>query len=81
MAEYLYTRELVNGAYDIDNPLRVDGEGFQIHLATEIVAALPGKVFKEYCNGTECKLVFVDTLTSGEETTLTNTVTTHKNNT
>lgn len=81
MAEYIYTRELINGCYNINNVQRVDGEGNQIHFAKEVEDVLPGKSFKLICNDAEAKFIFTEDLSSGEQTTLANTVTAHKNNT
>jgi hypothetical protein len=88
MATYNYTRErLAEGdhinEWDIDNPDRVDGGLDQIHLATEITAAIPGKILDVpgiICNGSSCTIAFTEALTAGEETTLTTIVNNHKNN-
>ncbi len=79
MPEYLYTREIVSGAYNIENPLRLSGED-QIHVAKEVSDALPGKTFKMICEGTEVKFNFDQTLDAGEQTILSNIVTAHKDN-
>lgn len=82
MPEYPYTREQNGGGdWDIDNPARVDGEGKQIHLATEVAVAIPGKTFKLFCDESVAKFVFAEALTSGEESTLSATVAAHKANT
>lgn len=81
MADYTFTRTRLNGHWDIRNPARVDQEGNQIYLAKEIETALPGKSFRVVCEGTNCTVKFDATLTDAEETTLTNTVNAHKNNT
>ena len=83
MADYIYAREATVGGvnYNVENPERVDGSSNQIRLAQEVETALPGKTFKLRCNGTEVKFIFDIALSAGEETTLTNTVTAHKNNT
>ncbi len=75
MAEYLYTREVTLGVYNVNNPARAD------YLAKEVEVALPGKVFILRCNAGEVKFIFDDTLTAGEQTTLSNAVDAHKNNT
>jgi hypothetical protein len=81
MAEYLYEREiLAEGCWDIDNPNRVDLEGNQIHLASEVADALPGKMFQMICDGPVCKFIFSQALTAQEEATLTTTVNNHKQN-
>jgi hypothetical protein len=81
MAEYIYNREIVGGAYNIHNHERLDGELEQINLAKEVEAALPGENFRLICIDTEAKFIFENELTVGQITTLTNTVEAHKNNT
>ncbi len=81
MAEYNFTRNVVSGKYDIDNPDRVDGESKQIRLADEIETALPGVDFVVRCNNSECKVITDGDLTSGQQTTLDNVVSAHQNNT
>ena len=43
--DYHYLREIVDGFYNIDNPLKVDENGKQIHLAQDIQNNLPNKKF------------------------------------
>ena len=81
MNEYNYTREIVDSEYNINNPARLDGEGNQIFLGDEIVAALPGKSFKILGDAGVCKIQFDTALTDGEKTTLDTVVSNHKNNT
>jgi len=82
LTEHIFTRELgADGLYNIYNPLRIDVESKVIWLPKEIETALPGKVFTFKCNATQVIISFVDELTSGEITTLTNIVTAHKDNT
>jgi len=85
MTDYEYTREKLTsgphaGAWDIDNPDRVDEEK-QIHLAKEVETAIPGRKFRLVCADTLATFIFATTLTSEQETTLTTTVNNHKNNT
>lgn len=80
MADYTYLRGLINGAYNIENPNRLDA-GNQIRLSKEIETALPGKNFTLHCNGTATKIVFQEILSVAEETILDTTVSDHKNNT
>lgn len=80
MFDYFFTRELIDGRYNIDNIDRVIGEN-QLHLFTEIKTALPGNDFKIICNGSDVKISFVSELSSGDQTTLDNVITAHKNNT
>ncbi len=82
MAEYIFVRGTIpDGRYDIDNPLRVDAEGNQIHLAKEIEAAITGKSFKVVCSYDECKVITETDWTSEEQTTLGQVVQAHKDNT
>ena len=80
-ADYVHARALRgDGFYDLDNPDRVDGGGLQIHCAAEVATALPGKTFKLVCLGTTCTFQFDGTLSGAEQTTLTDTVSDHRNN-
>lgn len=82
MADYVYTRDLVNGSYDINNVARVDGEGNQIYLYKEIQAegTLPNE-FDIHCQTVVCTISFEETLTGEQQTTLDSIVAAHKNNT
>ena len=81
MTIYNYTRDLVNGAYDINNIARVDAEGKQISLSSEI-SAVPAFAhkFNIICNGTGCDIDFNFTLSAPEKTQLDTIVSNHKNN-
>jgi|GEM_PF-5638033 len=86
MSQHDFTREqLVGdpypGAWDVNNPRRVDGEGDQIHLAFEVRSALPGKTFRMRCSGALCRFEFDQDLTAPEIATLDVTVAAHKTNT
>ena len=75
MADYVYTRELVAGKYNI----HFKGEDSKLH--TEIETALPGKsVSKVKSNGTQVTVTLTPTLTAPEQTTLDTVVQDHKNN-
>jgi len=78
---YNYTRNLVNGKWDIDNKDRVDGGGNQIYLANEVETALPGKKFQLHCHHGNAKFDFESELTVPEKTTLDGVVADHQNNT
>jgi len=79
MSDHQYTRNvLASGAWDINHPDRIDTNGEQIRLASEVKDALPGKVFTLKCTGAMAVFTFVDTLDAGEQTTLDDTVTTHQ---
>ena len=77
---YPYVRAIVGEGYDVDNELRLDGEDLQIHIAKEIEAALPGKQFKMYCEGTSAKACFTEALTVEEKTILDQVFSDHKAN-
>ena len=80
MYEYNFTRELVNGRYNIDNKERIDGEGNQIYLFKEIKTSFPTNLFKILCNGSSVKISFVNELTEPEQNILSTIVNDHKNN-
>jgi hypothetical protein len=85
MYTYNYTRELVNGSYNINNPLRLDGEQNQIWLYQEIADAIPTKAFTIKCNcdndPVKVEISFETELTTEEEAALATVVSNHKNNT
>jgi len=85
MYTYNYTRELVNGSYNINNPLRLDGEQNQIWLYQEVENAIPTKPFKVKCNcdgdPLKVEIAFETELTTEEESVLAAVVSNHKNNT
>lgn len=66
--------------YEIENPLRVDGEGNQIFLFNEVASAISGNPFNFACKGSEATFTFNTDLTPTEVTTLDTTVSNHKNN-
>ena len=82
MAGYNFTRTVLgSGHWDIDHPDRVDGGGAKLFLAKEIETVIPGHPFTVRCDAGSCVVDFLGyTLTSGEETTLTDTVSDHQNN-
>lgn len=95
MVTYVYARELLTendhileekdhiNEWNIDNPYRTDAEGNQIHLTTEIAAAIPAKGFacpSMVCDGVDCSINFIEDLTPEEIAILTTTVNNHKNN-
>ena len=79
--KYTYSREIVNDAWNIDNPARVDQEGSQIYLSQEIGEALPNMLFKLFCAGSVVDIIFDNELTEGQKSTLDTVVSNHKNNT
>lgn len=81
--EYIRARErIINGgeSYNVNHPDRVDGGGEILTLAKELESAIPGKINKVICNGTEIKIVCSSALTAGEESTMDSTIATHKTN-
>jgi len=66
MIVYSYSREIVDGVYNIDNQYKVDSEGNIIRLATIIKDNLPNKNFKVCCHASVCKVVFENPLSSEE---------------
>jgi len=77
--ELLFTRDLINGVYDIDNPLRLDESGNQIHLFCEIQDGFPGWEFSINMDGTQCTLQAPTACT--DEPALLIIISDHKNNT
>lgn len=84
MYTYNYTRELINGSYNINNNKRLDGEQNQIWLYQEINNALPSNPFIIKCNcdndPTKVQIAFENELISEEQTILDSVVSNHKNN-
>lgn len=78
---YTYSREIVNGYWNIDNKERVDGEGNQIYLAKEVEQNIPNEEFKMFANEDICFFDFVNELTNEQKDVLDTTVSNHKNNT
>ena len=72
MTDYIYERG------NVENPNSKDGEENHIFLATQIEAALPGKMFKVFCDPINLKIVTETELSGEEKTTLDNTISYHK---
>ncbi len=79
MADYIYSRELVNGHYNINNAYHIDGDGNIIPLSQDIIdeATLPSDVDISMVAAT-CTVTFGETLTAPQKTTLDTVVVTHK---
>lgn len=75
---YNYTRELVDGVYNIDNPRDVDADGEPVRLACRVKEALPNKTFNMKIDGTDVVICFEAELTTEEKNTLDTTVANHK---
>ena len=71
MADYPYTRELVNGLYNINNINHTNGGAEPVPLRDEIKAeaTLPDQ-FTIVCNGPVCTVTTAASLTGAQETTL-----------
>ena len=71
MPDYIYSRELVNGLYNINNINHTEGTGLPVPLREQIKAeaTLPHE-FHITCNGSVCTITFSAPLTSGQEITL-----------
>ena len=82
MSVHNYTRDLVNGVYDINNPERIDSEGNHIDLYMEI-AENEGfcHKFDIKCSQNECQVIFNFDLTDEQISELNTIVQNHKNNT
>ena len=83
MTEYIYEydRGWDGTRYHVENIERVDGEGNHIELANEIKTSLPNKTFRIFCAKNTLQCVFYVELSGAEQTTLSTTITNHKNNT
>lgn len=79
MAQYNYTREIVDNYYNINNPYCLDGGGKRVFLYIEIKdeATLPNS-FHIDCNGSAVGITFPSSLDSSQQTTLTAIVNAHK---
>jgi hypothetical protein len=81
MYKYYYTREIVDGNYNIDNPNRVDGEGNKVLLADDVETLFPTYQFRIYCGEGNVTIAFLgNELTNGEKIDLDTCVYNHKNN-
>ncbi len=75
MAEYIYTREIVLGRYNISSSLEKSS------IINEIRIALPGKTLNSVnMLGSDVKIQITPTLNAGEKTTLDTVVQDHKDN-
>ena len=75
---YPYSRELVDGAYNINNPHTADLEGVLENLSSCVEAVFPAKTFRMCCCGNVCQFIFTSELTPTEITDLENCVNAHK---
>ena len=80
MFDYYYARELVDGVYNVNNPLRVDGEENQILLCTEICDSSISKDCNINCFDYSVKISFLTELSGAEQATLDTVISDHKNN-
>ncbi len=75
--EYNYTREIIDGAYNINNLNRTDENG-QIYLYSEITAAFPSWDFST--KSVAGSLVISSQSTVPDQTQLDTIISDHKNN-
>jgi hypothetical protein len=82
MASYQYSRELVNGRYNINNINHTEGGADNVHLFTEIIndATLPNE-FNITCVNSSCVITFANELSGAQQTALDNVVAYHKTDT
>lgn len=78
MPTYDYTREFGDTIHSGPDGYNVDHEGETIPIADRIDTDLPGKHFVVRCDGTSLEFDFEETLTQGEQDTLTASIATHK---
>jgi len=78
MSEYTFIRVAKAGGWDIDNVDHIDANGKQITLASEVKAALPGKIFKVISDGEVTKVAFDVALDAADTATLNGVVAAHK---
>jgi hypothetical protein len=80
--EYLYIREWdnVGSCWLVENPQRIDINGHQIYLSSEVkedVAVVP---FTMICDQAMLKFIFNDPLTPNQKTELDTTIYDHQHN-
>lgn len=76
-----YVRNLAANEYDIDNPVRLDGESLPIRLAKEIEILFPEDNFCVRCDDGGAKVIFMDRdISSSEKAPLDTLLQDHKEN-
>ena len=80
MVTYSYTRSVDSHGPDVDNPSRVDGNGNQIFLYTEILSQIAKNLTRIIGNGEDLDVIFTAELSTEEKTLLDTIITDHKNN-
>lgn len=79
--DYEFPRHIrPDGRYDIDNPVRLDGEGNQIHLASEVRAVFPSLIIKVQCMNLTAKITTEVELSAEDQAVLTQVVLDHQAN-
>lgn len=76
--QYEYSREIVDGNYDINNPFDVDENGNPVSLFTRIEEGLPGRGLTDVALSESTAIVAIDTLTPDEKQALDEIVAAHK---
>lgn len=78
MSEYIYTREFGDMIHSNPSTYNIGHVGEPEDIAQRIKDVLPGVIFVVCNNGTECKVITTEALTTEQEATLTATIVAHK---
>jgi len=78
MAEYIYDREFGDAIHSNPDTYNIGHQGEPENVAQRISDALPGVDFVVCNNGTECKVITTEALTSEQQTTLANAIAAQK---
>ena len=78
MFTYEFSRELVEGSFNIDNKFYKDVDGKIIPLAKYLLENMPSRPMNVRCGGTLCKISSATELNAAEITQLTNLVNAYK---
>lgn len=76
--EYIYTRDIVDGVYNIDNRHTAIVDDLVVPISKSIELILPGKKFICFCSASECKFIFEVELSPSEQSDLTTAVNNYK---
>lgn len=78
MPDYTYTREFGDTIHSNPDTYNIGHQGEPMDIAQRIKDALPGVDFYVLNNGTECKVITIESLTIEQEATLTATIAAQK---
>jgi hypothetical protein len=78
--KYTYTREIIDGNWNVDNPNRKDLDGNQIYLIDEVQGVFPHISIKSYVRKEEVLFIFEAELSLEQKASLDTCVYNHKNN-